>query len=64
MTRWGGRDLREFAEGVKRIRPDLVVIVLGDQPRDLARYAEIEKRGAVDQVFMWHGDAKILLAIL
>lgn len=64
MTRLGSWDVREFAEAVKEAEPDLSVIVLADEPRDIARYAAIQDRKAIDRVFVWHGDAKILLAIV
>ncbi len=64
MSRVGEWDVPDFAEAVKQIRPDLMVIVLTEEPRELARYAAHEKRGAIDRVFLWHGDAKILLAII
>jgi hypothetical protein len=64
MTRLGDMEVPAFAEAVKKIRPQLTVIVLTDEPREVAAYADLEKRGAVDRIFMWYGDAKILLAII
>ena len=62
MTRLGDWDLRKFAEAMKAIQPDLNVIVLADEPRNVARYADLRDRGPIDQIFLWHGDAKMLLA--
>jgi hypothetical protein len=64
MKRLADMEVPAFARAVKDIRPDLTVIVLTDDPREVAAYAAIEKRGAVDRIFMWYGDAKILLAII
>jgi len=65
MTRLGGWNVTEFAEEVKRIRSDLPIVVLADEPRELARYSGLRKnRGPIDQIFVWRGDAKILLAII
>ncbi len=64
MTRRGGWDARRFAESVKGIKPALKVILLSDERRELARYSGVDGRGAIDQVFLWLGDAKILLAIV
>ncbi len=65
MSRLSGWDVRDFAEAVKKIRPELPVIVLADEMRELARYSgQGQQHGAIDQVFVWHGDAKILLAII
>ncbi|MFQ5460150.1 MAG: hypothetical protein ACE5EL_05105, partial [Anaerolineae bacterium] len=49
MTRLGGWDARKFAEGVNRIKPDLKVIVLVDEPRELARYSGVERRRPIDR---------------
>ena len=62
MTRLGNWDVREFAAAIKRVQPDLLVIVLADEPREVAHFADPRERGAIDRVFLWHGDAKILLA--
>jgi hypothetical protein len=64
MTRLVDMAVPAFAEAVKKIRPDLTVIVLTDDPREVAPYSDIEKRGAIDRIFLWYGDAKILLAII
>jgi CheY-like chemotaxis protein len=64
MTRLGAWDVRQFAEAIKNIKPGLRVIVLADEPRDVARYADLRDRGAIDQIFLWHGDAKIFLAAI
>lgn len=64
MTGLGDMPVPAFAEGVKKIRPDLNVVVLTDEPREVASYSNIDKRGAIDRIFMWYGDAKILLAII
>lgn len=64
MTRLADMTIPAFAEAVKRIRPDLAVVVLTDDPREVAPYSDIEKRGGIDRIFMWYGDAKILLAII
>ncbi len=65
MTRLGGWNVTEFAKEVKNIRPDLPVVVLADEPRELARYSGLRRhRGPIDQIFVWRGDAKILVAII
>ncbi|HVP11523.1 MAG TPA: PEP/pyruvate-binding domain-containing protein [Phycisphaerae bacterium] len=64
MTRLGDMEVPVFAAAVKCIKPELTVIVLTDDPREVAPYSSIEKRGAIDRFFMWYGDAKILLAII
>lgn len=63
-TRIGDRRISEFAQAVKHLRPSLPVIVLANEPRDLQRDPGITNRALVDRVFVWTGDAKILLAII
>lgn len=64
MTRLGRWNVNEFAEMVKKIRPTASVVVLADEPHELARYGQQVRHGAIDRVFVWSGDAKILLAIV
>jgi hypothetical protein len=64
MTRLGDMEVPVFAAAVKCLKPNLTVIVLTDDPREVAAYSSFEKRGAIDRIFMWYGDAKILLAII
>lgn len=64
MTRLGRWNVNEFAEMVKEIRPTTPVVVLADEPHELARYGQQVRHGAIDRVFVWSGDAKILLAIV
>lgn len=63
MTQLGEWAVADFARAVKKIRPSLTVIVLTDDAHEIAACRQGEIEGAIDRVFMWHGDAKILLAI-
>ena len=54
----------EFAEAVKWRKPNLPVVVLADDPRDVSHDSEVRNGELIDQVFVWSGDAKILLAII
>lgn len=64
MTRLGEWSLPDFAEAVRKIRPEISLIVLADDPRELTRCAQLKTQRLIDQVFIWHGDAKILIAII
>lgn len=64
MTRLGGWNVAAFAEQVKKIKPDLPLVVLAEEPRELSRYADLRVRGLVNAAFVWNGDAKILLTII
>ncbi|MCH7814099.1 MAG: histidine kinase, partial [Planctomycetes bacterium] len=59
LARW---NVPDFAEAVKDIRPELPVVVLAGEPRELQRHPELADCEHIDQIFVWRGDAKILLA--
>ncbi len=64
MTRLGQWNLPDFAEAVKEIRPDMPVVVLAGENRELLRHPELSRCDSIDRIFVWNGDAKILLAIV
>ncbi|MCZ6651933.1 MAG: histidine kinase [Planctomycetota bacterium] len=64
MTRLGNLNVSELAKSVKEINPDLPVVVLADNARELVRNPGLRDRSCIDRVFVWHGDAKILLTIV
>jgi CheY-like chemotaxis protein len=64
MTRLGQWNLADFANAVKGIRPDLPVVVLAGEPRELPQHRELFECPSIDRTFLWSGDAKILLAII
>jgi CheY-like chemotaxis protein len=64
MTRLGQWNLPDFARAVKEIRPDMPVVVLAGENRELARHPELSRCESIDRIFVWNGDAKILLAIV
>ena len=60
MVRVGEMDVHVFGRLVKEIRPQLPVVLLAYNTRELALFREGE---GIDRVFVWSGDARILLAI-
>ncbi len=64
MTGFRGMSLLEFAEAAKQIRPDLPVVVLAEEEREITRQPEIRTCRSIDQLFVWHGDARLMLAII
>ena len=40
------------------------MVVLADNARELVRHPGLRDRSSIDRVFVWHGDAKILLTIV
>ncbi len=64
MTRLSHWSVPDFASAVKQIRPNLPVVVLAGEPRELARHPELSACENIDRTFVWSGDARILLAII
>jgi len=64
MTRLGSTTVPEFAAAVKEKRPEMPVVVLADDARAIMREPGIHRSATIDRVFVWNGDAKILLAII
>jgi len=63
MTRVGGMEAVEFATRAKELNGLLPVIVLGYNARELEAIAAAAS-DVVDQVFIWTGDVRLLLAIV
>ncbi|MGD2110438.1 MAG: PEP/pyruvate-binding domain-containing protein, partial [Phycisphaerae bacterium] len=64
MASHAQRDLVAFARSVKEIAPELPVVVLASEPRELARQPEVARSPFIDRTFVWTGDPRILLAIV
>ncbi len=64
MTRLGQWNLPDFAQAVKEIRPNLPVVVLAGENRELRQHPELSECDSIDRIFAWNGDAKILIAII
>lgn len=57
-------DLIEFGRRVKALLSDQAVVVLGFESTDRSLLKALVSPDAIDAVFVWSGDAKILLAII
>ncbi len=64
MTSLADVDVAAFGRRVKRARPGLPVVLLAVDRKQLHDLAGSFDRGALDGVFLWSGDASILLAII
>ncbi|MCB9479257.1 MAG: hypothetical protein H6683_06210 [Deltaproteobacteria bacterium] len=64
MTRVADMDVSAFARQVKELRPGRPVVLLALDRTELSRLESNIDREAVDGVFLWSGDARILLAII
>jgi len=64
VAREASKDLVRFGREVKKSQPDLPVVILGFESANLAEINLPENKDAIDAMFIWNGDAKILLAII
>ncbi len=62
--RIGDMDVETFGKIVKSKFEHIPLTVLAAHAWDLPRLADFRKRGVADWVFLWQGDAAVLLAIL
>jgi hypothetical protein len=53
-----------LAREIKRHKPDLPVVLLAFDDRELSDLLTHAKREEIDQIFLWHGDFRILLGIV
>ena len=64
VMRLGDMDPFTFGRSVKEIDPGLPVIGLAFNTPELKRLLEIDDGTAVERIFVWQGDGRILLGIL
>jgi hypothetical protein len=64
MQRLGDMDITRFGGAVHKIRPNLPIILLIASDTELARQGPDDGLEAIDSVYVWHGDAKLFLAII
>jgi CheY-like chemotaxis protein len=64
LLRLGDMDVAKFGQAVRQLRPDLPVVLLIANEWELARLSQQGVELNVDGVYVWHGDAKLVLAII
>ncbi|MFH1144187.1 MAG: PEP/pyruvate-binding domain-containing protein [Candidatus Eisenbacteria bacterium] len=64
MPRVGGMDIYEFSRQVKAIAPELPLVLLAYDTRELALIEARPDPPAVERIFVWQGDARLFLAII
>ncbi|MBU8871618.1 MAG: hypothetical protein KOO60_12200 [Gemmatimonadales bacterium] len=64
MTRLGDMIASELAGAIKKINPDLPVMNLAFNPRELAHLQAADRDSNIDRYFLWSGDNRLLLAII
>jgi CheY-like chemotaxis protein len=60
----GEMDPADFARRVRRSHPKTPIVLLGYDNRELQELMDSADAGAFDRIFVWTGDARILLAIV
>ncbi|MDQ1355506.1 MAG: hypothetical protein QG657_5816 [Acidobacteriota bacterium] len=64
MTRLSDMNVIEFGRRVKELKPDMPVILLSYEWVETGLLVKLRKTRAIDKVFYWSGDTRILLAII
>ncbi|HPM23504.1 MAG TPA: response regulator, partial [Phycisphaerae bacterium] len=64
LLRLGDMDVPKFCGTVRAQQPDLPIVLLIANDWELARVSQQQKLFNVDGAYVWHGDAKIFLAII
>ena len=64
MPRVGETDVFEFGRRCREKAPDLPVVLLAYDTRELAVLKSRADRKSVDRIFVWLGDARVFLAII
>ncbi len=63
MLRLGDMDVAKFGAAVHDIKPDLPVVLLVSSNWELSRVTQ-QKHEHIDEIYVWHGDTKLFLAII
>ncbi|MFC1573474.1 PEP/pyruvate-binding domain-containing protein, partial [Candidatus Eisenbacteria bacterium] len=64
MPRVGDMDVFKFGHEVKQIAPQLPIILLAYDTRELALLQARENYTCIDRIFVWQGDVRLFLAII
>ncbi len=64
MPRVGEMDVFEFSRRVREVAPEIPVVLLAYDTRELSLLKERSDRGGIDRIFVWLGDARVFLAII
>lgn len=64
MPRVGAMDIMEFSRAVKEVSPLIPMVLLAYHTRELSELQARSDLAGIYRVFVWHGDARLFLAII
>jgi CheY-like chemotaxis protein len=64
MLRVGDMDVFSFSRAVRQFAPGLPIVLLVSSNWELTRVSQQRDKLDVDDIYVWHGDTKIFLAII
>jgi hypothetical protein len=64
MPRVGEMNVREFGAAVHEMAPDLPVVLLASNAREVSSLQQMEGLAGIERVFVWLGDVRLFLAII
>jgi CheY-like chemotaxis protein len=64
MPRVGEMNVRDFGRAVNEISPELPVVLLASNSRELSQLQQLEGLPGIDRAFVWLGDVGLFLAII
>ena len=64
MLRVGDMDVFSFSRAVRQFAPDLPIVLLVSSNWELTRVSQQRDKLDVDDIYIWHGDTKIFVAII
>ena len=60
----GEPNVFDFAREVKRLKPELPVVLLTSFSKEIYRQIDEEQCTAIDNIFCWHGNTDLIIAII
>ncbi|MFH1502860.1 MAG: PEP/pyruvate-binding domain-containing protein [Candidatus Eisenbacteria bacterium] len=64
MPRVGEMDVFEFGGRIREVAPELPVVLMAYDTRELSLLKARADRGGIDRMFVWLGDARVFLAVI
>lgn len=64
MPHVGNMDVREFGRSVKKIAPNLPVVLLAGNVKEAGHFRSEGALPGIDRIFLWQGDVRLFLAII